>query len=293
MIKNILLTGANGQLGSEIQKLAPFYPDFKLFPTDVDSLNICLQDEVSRFLDENRIDCIVNCAAYTAVDRAESDVARCFAINRDAVANLARAAAGKAKIVHISTDYVFDGNGDRPLKETDAVNPQSVYGESKLAGERALTEIVPDGSIIIRTAWLYSSFGSNFVKTILRLGSERDTIRVVSDQRGTPTYAADLADAIFRSLAFINGNGAFSAGVYHFTDEGECTWFDFAQKTHSIAGISTCRIVPVSTVEYPTAARRPAYSVLDKTKISATFNLSIPAWEESLARCVEILKNNI
>jgi dTDP-4-dehydrorhamnose reductase len=284
MISNILLTGANGQLGSEIRKLAPLFPQIALFPTDIDTLDIGNQTQVSDFIAKNSIDCIINCAAYTAVDKAESDVERCFAINRDAVETLAKAAAGHAKIIHISTDYVFDGRSSSPLSETARTCPQSVYGASKLAGEIVLHKILPDDSIVIRTAWLYSTFGNNFVKTMIRLGGERDSLNVVNDQFGSPTYAEDLAKTILQVVLYIKNVKILPAGIYHFTDEGVCTWYDFTLKIHELAGIDSCKVSPVSTAEYPTAARRPAYSVLDKTKIKTTFGISIPHWEESLAR---------
>ncbi|MDR3218747.1 MAG: dTDP-4-dehydrorhamnose reductase [Dysgonamonadaceae bacterium] len=288
MTKNILITGANGQLGNELQVLAPFYPQFLCFPTDVDTLNLCNKDEVTAFIRKNAIDYIVNCAAYTAVDKAEEDRETCFAINRDAVLNLAQAAAGKAKIIHISTDYVFDGTDKTPLKETAQPNPQSVYGKSKWEGEQALVANAP-GSIIVRTAWLYSSFGNNFVKTMIRLGKEKESLGVVNDQIGTPTYAADLAKTILDSMAFSEKENKFPEGVYHYSNEGVCTWYDFCLKIHELAGITNCKVNPVSTDEYPTKAKRPMYSVLDKTKIKETFRLEIPEWEKSLERCVRLL----
>lgn len=285
MKKNILLTGGKGQLGTEIQEIAPHFPKFEFFPTDVDTLNICNKQEIERFIADNSIDVIINCAAYTAVDKAESDAEKCYAINRDAVKNLAEAAKGKAKIIHISTDYVFDGQGNSPLKETDAVNPQSVYGKSKLAGEQALQAILPNDSVIIRTAWLYSSFGNNFVKTMIRLGRERSNLNVVCDQFGSPTNAADLADAILRITDSITLSDTVSNNnIFHYTNEGITTWYDFTLKIHELAGITTCRVNPVPTSEYPTAAKRPQYSVLDKTKIKTVFGIKIPAWEESLKK---------
>ena len=282
----ILITGANGQLGCELQKIIPEYPLFRFFPTDVDNLDLCDKGAIESFLDKNRIDYIINCAAYTAVDKAEDDIAPCYQINRDAVKNLAEVAGGRAKIIHISTDYVFDGTSDRPLRETDKTNPQSVYGKSKLEGEQILLKIAPD-SIIIRTSWLYSSFGNNFVKTMIRLGKERDSLNVVNDQTGTPTCAADLAKAIVHIIEESEKRDYFQSGIYHYSNEGLCTWYDFCLKIHALAGISACKVNPVSTAEYPTKAVRPVYSVLDKTKIKETFHLTIPKWEESLERCCE------
>ena len=280
---SILITGANGQLGRELQELFPLYPQYRFYTTDVDTLDLCDKGAVESFLDKNRMDYIINCAAYTAVDKAEDDSVLCYRINRDAVQNMAEAAGGKTKIIHISTDYVFDGTSDRPLRETDKTNPQSVYGKSKLDGEQILLKIAPD-SIIIRTAWLYSSFGNNFVKTMIRLGKEKESINVVNDQLGTPTNAADLAKAILRIIEESDGNALFQSGIYHYSNEGVCTWYDFCLKIHELAGIKTCKVNPVSTAEYPTKAVRPQYSVLDKTKIKETFHLVISQWEDSLKK---------
>jgi len=283
MQPSILITGAKGQLGSELQELFPLYPQYRFYATDVDTLDLCDKEAVGFFLNENHIDYIINCAAYTAVDKAEDDSALCYRINSDAVQNLAEAATGKAKIIHISTDYVFDGTSNRPLRETDPTNPQSVYGKSKLEGEQILLKIVPD-SIIIRTAWLYSSFGNNFVKTMIRLGKEKESINVVNDQIGTPTYAADLAKAIMQIIEENEKSKIFQSGIYHYSNEGVCTWYEFCLKIHELAGITTCKVHPVSTAEYPTKAVRPQYSVLDKAKIKEKFHLTIPNWEESLKR---------
>lgn len=285
MQQSILITGANGQLGCELQHLIPLYPQFRFFPTDVDTLDLCDKGAIESFIEKNRIDYIINCAAYTAVDKAEDDMALCYRINRDAVQNLAEAACGKAKVIHISTDYVFDGTSDRPLREADKTNPQSVYGKSKLEGEQILLQIAPD-SIIIRTAWLYSSFGNNFVKTMIRLGKEKESLNVVSDQSGTPTYAADLAKAVLDIIEESGKSHSFQSGIYHYSNEGVCSWYDFCLKIHELAGIKTCKVHPVSTAGYPTKAVRPAYSVLDKTKIKETFHLKIPHWEESLKDCI-------
>jgi len=281
MQQSILITGAKGQLGCELQELFPLYPQYRFLATDIDTLDLCDKKAIEAFLDKNRINYIVNCAAYTAVDKAEDDSALCFRINRDAVQYLAEAACGKVKIIHISTDYVFDGRSQKPLRETDPTNPRSVYGKSKLEGEQILLKTAPE-SIIIRTAWLYSSFGNNFVKTMIRLGKEKEFINVVNDQIGTPTYAADLAKAIVRMIEENEKKNTFQSGIYHYSNEGECTWYEFCLKIHELAGITTCKVRPVSTSEYPTKAVRPQYSVLDKTKIKETFHLAIPHWEESL-----------
>jgi len=289
MKKNILITGANGQLGSELQELIPLYKQFNFFATDVDTLNLCNKEEVDSYIKENNIDYIVNCAAYTAVDKAEDDIKLCYLINRDAVKNLAEAANGKAKVIHVSTDYVFDGKGSLTYKETHPTDPQSVYGKSKKEGEIILLEQCSE-SIVIRTAWLYSAFGNNFVKTMIRLGKERETLSVVSDQIGTPTYAADLAKAIMDIIVLSEDSQFFASGVYHYSNEGVCSWYDFCVKIHKLAGVETCKVSPIPTSAYPTKATRPMYSVLDKTKIKETFKLTIPQWEESLKKCIQLLK---
>ncbi|MDR1610118.1 MAG: dTDP-4-dehydrorhamnose reductase [Candidatus Symbiothrix sp.] len=285
MKKKILITGANGQLGNELQKLAPAYPQFEFFPVDIDTFNLCDKAEVGSFFGKSPMDYIINCAAYTAVDKAEDEVENCYKVNCDAVQNLAESAQEHTRIIHISTDYVFDGTGKIPLKESDQTNPQSVYGKSKLAGEQILMKIKPE-SIIIRTAWLYSSFGNNFVKTMIRLGKERSELNVVCDQHGTPTYAADLAQAILSVIIRTEETGNFSAGIYHYSNEGVTTWFDFTKKILQLAGITTCTVHPIPTSQYPTKAPRPEYSVLDKSKIRETFGIVVPEWEQSLQRCI-------
>lgn len=290
--KNILVTGANGQLGSEIRRVSTGHENnFRFFFTDVAELDITDTKAIDTFVRENKIKYIVNCAAYTAVDRAEDDVDLCYKINRDAAVNLGIAATNNgAKVIHISTDYVYDGTATKPYVETDAVNPQSVYGKSKELGERGLMEACPD-SIVIRTAWLYSIFGNNFVKTMMKYGRERDELNVVADQTGTPTNAADLAKAIVKILDFSEAEG-FKPGIYHYSNEGVTTWYDFTLQIHKDAGI-TCIVNPITTDQYPTKATRPQYSVLDKTKIKTAFDLSIPKWEDSLNICIkELLTNN-
>lgn len=290
--KNVLVTGANGQLGSELKRLEDINPNenFKFFFTDVDTLDITDIDSLDDYVKRNSIKYIINCAAYTAVDKAEDDVELCYKINRDAVINLGTVTTNnKAKMIHVSTDYVFDGTGTRPYVETDAVNPQSVYGKSKQEGESELQRVCPD-AVIIRTAWLYSIYGNNFVKTMIRLGNERDELNVVADQTGTPTNAADLANAIGKILEYSIGN-EFKGGIYHFSDEGVTTWYDFTLAIHKDAGI-TCKVNPITTDQYPTKAARPKYSVLDKTKIKETFGINIPSWEDSLAVCVKELTEN-
>ncbi len=280
----ILITGANGQLGTEMRTLAGEYPHCTCHFTDVHELNICDERAVRSFLQERQIDTIVNCAAYTAVDKAEEDKDTAYLLNATAPGILARAAqACGAGLIHISTDYVFDGTSYLPYTEEAATSPNSVYGETKLAGERA----VLDGctrAMVIRTAWLYSAYGNNFVKTMLKLGRERESLGVVFDQIGTPTYANDLARAIY--VAITKG---IVPGLYHFSNEGVCSWYDFALSIHRLAGIRTCCVKPLHTAEYPSKTPRPHYSVLDKTKIKKTYGLEIPHWEESLRRCVSQL----
>ena len=277
---NILVTGANGQLGSELRK-AGFTALDEVFYTDVADLDITDKKAVEVFVRSKEIDTIVNCAAYTAVDRAEEEPELAARINTEAVRNLAEVAAEEGcLLIHISTDYVFDGTATEPYTEKSAVNPQSVYGRTKLAGEKAVRA---SGclAIIIRTAWLYSGYGNNFVKTMLRLAREKGELKVVADQVGTPTCAADLAAAIVRMLG--DESVADKTGIYHFSNEGVCSWFDFAREIVSLSGMR-CEVVPLTTEEYPTKAKRPAYSVLDKTKIKREFGVEVPDWKESLRR---------
>ncbi|SHE83987.1 dTDP-4-dehydrorhamnose reductase [Dysgonomonas macrotermitis] len=290
--KNVLVTGANGQLGSELKRAVVGHNDILNFIfTDVAELDITNLQAVDEFVKNNKIRYIINSAAYTAVDKAEDDIDLCYKINRDAVRNLGIAATNnQSKVIHVSTDYVFDGTGSRPYVETDPVCPKSVYGKSKQEGEAVLLETCPD-SIVIRTAWLYSIYGNNFVKTMIKLGQERDALNVVADQTGTPTNAADLAKAIVRILDYTEANSHFEAGIYHYSNEGVTTWYDFTVAIHQAAGITTCKVSSITTDQYPTRASRPQYSVLDKSKIKDTFGITIPEWEDSLKVCVaELLK---
>ena len=283
-MKNVLITGANGQLGNEMRLLAEKNTGYHYYFTDVAELDICDEKAVAAYIEEHLIDIVVNCAAYTAVDKAEEHEDLCMRINRDAVRNLGEAAhAVGAKVIHVSTDYVFDGTSCRPYLESDATCPVSVYGRTKLAGEQALMEVCPD-SVIIRTAWLYSEYGNNFMKTVLRLGKERDELRFIFDQVGTPTYAGDLAVAMLTVLERAEA-GKFIPGIYHFSDEGVCSWYDFTVKILQIAGMNN-RVIPIETKDYPTPASRPHYSVLNKGKIKSTYGLTIPHWETSLAYCM-------
>lgn len=286
-MKTILVTGANGQLGNSIRLLAKHYPQYNFLFTDVDTLDITDPQAVGKAIKDNQVDYVVNCAAYTAVDKAEDDEELCRRLNSYAVGVLGKAAheAG-AKMVHVSTDYVFSGTGCLPYKETDETRPVSAYGRTKLAGEQILQEVCPE-AVIIRTAWLYSEFGSNFVKTVLRLGKERDELRFVFDQIGTPTYAGDLAAAVM-AVVTADEKGAYVPGIYHYSNEGVCSWYDFTIKILEIAGISS-RVFPIETKEYPTKAVRPPYSVLNKSKIKQTYGIAIPHWEASLRVCLEKL----
>lgn len=278
---NILITGCNGQLGNEMQVLQKDYSEHHWFNTDVNELDITDSDAINRFVEEHEIDGIVNCAAYTAVDKAESNKRLATALNAEAPTYLAVAMANRdGWMVQISTDYVFDGTQHTPYVETDTPCPNSVYGATKLAGEVAVAKICPK-HVIIRTAWLYSTFGNNFVKTMLRLGQEKQQLGVIFDQIGTPTYAHDLALAIMTII-----DKGIVPGIYHFSNEGVTSWYDFTKAIHRIAGITTCHVKPLHTAEYPTPAHRPAYSVLDKTKIKETFGIEIPHWEESLTKCM-------
>ena len=284
MLKNILVTGANGQLGNEMRVVAAMQTDVVYHFTDVAELDICDQEAIERFVVEHAIDCIVNCAAYTNVNKAEEDTELCDKLNHQAPANLARVAAKHdAALIHVSTDYVFNGQHYKPYCEDDETCPNSVYGATKLAGEEAITAICPN-SVIIRTAWLYSTFGNNFVKTMLRLGAERAELGVVFDQVGTPTYARDLA----RAIQCIIYKGIVP-GIYHYSNEGVCSWYDFTKMIFALGGITTCALKPLHTEEYPTPAARPHYSVLDKTKIKQTYDIEVPYWVDSLRECIEQL----
>jgi len=284
-MQTILITGSHGQLGNEMQQAAKNFPTFKFIYTDVEDLDICDKAALNAFVKANAVNVIVNCAAYTAVDKAEDDVELCYKINAEAVRNIGEVAHQNGlKVIHVSTDYVFDGTNHVPYSEDQAVSPNTVYGKSKLAGEQALMETC-EQAVILRTAWLYSSFGNNFVKTMLKLGAERDLLNVIFDQIGSPTYAADLADTILKILS----HTTFVPGIYHFSDEGVCSWYDFTKTIHRIAGI-TCDVRPIETKDYPAHTPRPHYSVLNKAKIKATYGITIPHWEESLERCIGLLK---
>ncbi len=277
----ILITGCNGQLGNEMQLLARANGQHEWFFTDVDELDITRADAVEEFVSKNAIDGIVNCAAYTAVDKAESNEDLCHLLNCVAPGYLAESIERRGGwIVQVSTDYVFDGTNHTPYTEDEPTCPNSVYGRTKLAGEQRVMQACSK-AMIVRTAWLYSTFGNNFVKTMLRLGREKESLGVIFDQVGTPTYARDLAMAIMTAI-----NKGIVPGIYHFTNEGVTSWYDFTKAIHRIAGITTCHVCPLHTSEYPTPAARPHYSVLDKTKIKKTYGIEIPYWEVSLTECL-------
>ena len=282
---NILITGCNGQLGNEMQVLEKSHPQHTYYNTDVQELDITNKEAIEQFVQENGIEGIVNCAAYTAVDKAEENKELCDLLNNVAPGYLAAAIERRGGwMIQISTDYVFDGTNHTPYVETDPVCPNSVYGSTKLAGEQNV-QTACHNSMIIRTAWLYSTYGNNFVKTMMRLGRERQELGVIFDQIGTPTYARDLAVAIFAAI-----EQGVKPGIYHFSNEGVISWYDFTKAIHRIAGITDCKVRPLHTSEYPTPANRPHYSVLDKTKMKETYGIEVPYWEESLQECISLLK---
>lgn len=284
-MKQILVTGCYGQLGNEIHQLASSYEDTcQFFFTDKDELDITDREAVYRFIEKHHISIVINCAAFTAVDKAEDAAELCDLLNNKAPGYLAEAVASVGgSMIQISTDYVFDGNGCTPYKEEDATHPQTVYGRTKLAGEENVIRSCA-GSMVIRTAWLYSTFGNNFVKTMIRLGKEREQLGVVFDQIGSPTYARDLARAIMQIV-----EQGIVPGVYHFTNEGVCSWYDFTRAIHRLEGISDCKVSPIHTEDYPVPAARPHYSVLDKSKIKQTFGIEIRWWEDALKECIKDL----
>jgi dTDP-4-dehydrorhamnose reductase len=280
----ILVTGSNGQLGSEIRTLATQHPQWKFTFTDVDELDITNLQSLENFCKDQTFNYIINCAAFTAVDKAESEQELAYKINCTAVKNLVNIAAKfKATLVHISTDYVFDGTSVIPYQENQVTNPKSVYGHTKVAGEQEALKY--EKSVIIRTAWLYSTFGNNFMKTMIRLGKEKPELRVVFDQIGSPTYAGDLAFAILEILDFTEKQG-IKPGIYHFSNEGVCSWYDFAWEILQFVK-SKCKVLPIESKDYPAPASRPAYSVFNKTKIKQTFQIEVPYWKTSLYRCLE------
>ena len=319
--KNILVTGANGQLGRELRGLEENFPNYKFIFTDLQELSIEDASAVKNFFRLQPLFACINCAAYTAVDKAETEKENAARANADAVGYLAEACNQfNSLLIHISTDYVFDGNSEIPYREDDTPNPVNHYGYTKLAGEKLALEKNPS-TIIIRTSWVYSEYGNNFVKTMMRLMKERESINVVNDQLGSPTYAADLADAIMKIISMIDdrwqmaesllsgfdeimSTESFStaghagptnieqrpsdieSGIFHYSNEGTISWYEFAVAIKELIG-SSCKVNPVPTTQYPTPAKRPHYSMLDKSKIKNVYNLQIPLWRDSLRRCVE------
>ncbi len=286
---NILITGANGQLGNEMRVLSKEHPKHHYFFTDVietdgvQVLDICDKAAVSAFVTKHAIDLIVNCAAYTNVDKAEEDEVTARKINAEALGVLG---SQGIKVIHVSTDYVFSGDEHIPCRETDPVAPRTAYGRTKYEGEKRLLAECPE-AVILRTAWLYSEYGNNFVKTMIKLGKEKESLGVVFDQIGTPTYAADLAWAIFTVIE----HPIWQPGIYHFTNEGVCSWFDFTVAIHELAGITKCQVRPILSEEYQYKTPRPHYSVLDKSKFKKTFGVTIPYWLDGLKRCMQRIGN--
>ncbi len=283
---NILVTGSNGQLGSEIKDISVDYK-YNFFFTDRTTLDISNEEDVRNYIKINKIDTIINCAAYTAVDKAESDELNADKINHIAVKKLAKISKEQnIKLVHISTDYVFDGKNYKPYLETDETCPNGIYGKTKLDGEKAMMSINPLNSIIIRTSWVYSSFGANFVKTMLRLGRQKDELGVIFDQVGTPTYARDLAKTILDILPKITNE---KVEIYNYSNEGVLSWYDFAKEIMRMAKLD-CKVDPIESSAYPTPATRPHFSLMNKSKIKDEFDITIPYWKDSLDRCLKILK---
>ena len=281
----ILVTGSNGQLGSEMVALQPQETHHQWFNLDINELDITDKNAVEQFVVNNKIDGIINCAAYTNVDKAEEDVALCYKVNRDAPQYLAQAIEKVGGfIIHISTDYVFDGTNNIPYAEQDKPNPVTIYGKSKIEGEQYVCESCKQ-HIIIRTAWVYSSYGKNFVKTMIKLGKEKPSLGVIFDQIGSPTYARDMAKAIITIV-----NQGIIPGIYNFSNEGVISWYDFTKHIHQLANITSCEVAPIHTADYPTLAQRPHFSVLDKTKIKNTYNIEIPYWRDSLEECIQLLE---
>jgi dTDP-4-dehydrorhamnose reductase len=284
----ILITGAKGQLGNELKVVSKNFYGYDFIFSDIDTLDLTNREQTLEFITKTRPDWIINCAAYNFVDKAESEPDTAMLANGLAVKNITDTIRDSdCKFIHISTDYVLDGSSNVPYNETLPPNPLSAYGISKLAGEK--NALHHPHSMVIRTSWLYSSFGNNFVKTILKYGVEKESIKIVFDQTGTPTYAADLASAIMQIVSGVIRNQlAFNAGIYNFSNEGVCTWYDFAVEIIKNAGLK-CNVYPILTKDFPTAAKRPVYSVLDKSKIKENYGLSIPHWRTSLEKCMKLL----
>jgi dTDP-4-dehydrorhamnose reductase len=284
--EKILVTGANGQLGRELRQLTSRYPHFEFVFADRTELSIENEFKVEAYFNTLKPFACINCAAYTAVDKAESEKEQAYMVNALAVEFLASACfKNEVLFVHISTDYVFDGASSIPYKETDETNPINYYGLTKLQGEELALQSNPS-TLIIRTSWVYSEFGNNFVKTMVRLMNEKESLNVVNDQIGSPTYAADLADAIMKMVSMVNKESRVRHGIYHYSNEGAISWYEFATAIKELTG-SHCKVNPIPTSQYPTPAKRPHYSLLDKSKIKSTFRLQIPNWKDSLTKCIE------
>ncbi len=285
-MKKIFVTGSNGQLGSELKVLSKSYPVFEYLFHDIDTLDLTDYKEVENFFQHHKPEYTINCAAYTAVDKAEEDIKTATLINAEVPAKLAELSEQyNGCFLHISTDYVFDGRNYKPYKEEDLPNPQSAYGKSKLAGEQKV--MIHNNSVIIRTSWLYSQFGHNFLKTILKLGKERDNLTIIYDQIGTPTNARDLAIVLLKLIQYSEVN-VFPRGIYHFSNEGVCSWYDFAKEIIEYSNLH-CKLSPISTNQYPLPAKRPHYSVMDKSKIKRTLEIEIPYWKDSVRDCLKNL----
>ncbi|MDO6803341.1 dTDP-4-dehydrorhamnose reductase [Wenyingzhuangia sp. 1_MG-2023] len=285
-MSNILVTGAKGQLGSEIQFLASQYNQYHFFFTNTPYLDVTDKEQVRIFCLKNKIQTIINCAAYTNVEKAEEFIDSCNNINHLATKNLSAIAKEQdIQLIHISTDYIFDGKQHVAYTETDTPNPLNMYGKTKWLGEQALLEINPKNSIIIRTSWVYSSYGNNFVKSMLKLAKTKNVLNIVSDQIGTPTYAADLAKTILDILPKIDNQ---NVEIYHYSNDGVCSWYDFAFEIFQQQK-STCKVYPITSKEYPTTAKRPLFALLNKSKIKNTFDIEIPHWKTSLADCIKKL----
>jgi len=287
----VLITGSNGQLGSEIKELASDYKNLECVFKDLPELDICDAEVLNTFIIDQHINAVINCAGYTAVDKAEEEALIAQKVNSEGVLNLANALKKvDGKLIHISTDYVFDGNHSQPYKESDPVSPIGVYGQTKRAGELAVLNGSID-AIVIRTSWLYSSYGNNFVKTMLRLGNEKENLGVIFDQVGTPTYARDLAKTCLEILTGVNSVKISKNGnLYHYSNEGVASWYDFAISIMELGGVN-CKVKPIQTKDYPTLAKRPQYSVLNKSKIKTDFKIEIPYWRDSLKDCIKKIKN--
>ncbi len=283
----IIVTGANGQLGQEIKQLSATLSNADFVFTDIDTLDLSNIDLVNEFISDVRPDILINCAAYTAVDKAETETDAASLVNTKVPQQLGELANQKGfKLIHISTDYVFSGESFRPLNEEHQTDPKTIYGKTKLEGEKFVTSLTD--AVIIRTSWLYSVFGNNFVKTMIRLGTEREELGIVADQIGTPTNAMDLARAIIEIISKYKNNKTWLPGIYHFSNEGVCSWYDFALQIMELAKIS-CLVKPIKTEDYPAPAPRPFYSVLDKSKIKNTYNITIPHWKETLVQAINTI----